>query len=157
MKKFKNLDITKCNIGIAHTAIFSGPSSCGKTQKVLDLIEGEYRHHFEDIVILCPTLRWNSTYLERRFTWRDDYVFPIEPKGNLLENIKTSQNIKKLSALFSGEEKLFVVDDVIADGIAPAGTALKIETFIFLKFFWLDLRLHAVTNSLPCPVTTQYL
>ena len=41
--------------------------------------------------------------------WKDDYVFPVEPKGNLL------QIIEKLSALFSGEETLFVVDDVIAD------------------------------------------
>ena len=40
----------------AHTAIFSGPTGCGKTKRVLDLIEHEYRHHFENIVILCPTL-----------------------------------------------------------------------------------------------------
>ena len=93
----------------SHTAIFSGPTGCGKTQSVLDLIEKEYRHTFDNIVILCPTLRWNSTYLERGWIWRDDYVFPIEPKGNLLGIIG------KLSALFAGEDTLFVVDDVIAD------------------------------------------
>ena len=27
-----------------HTAIFPGPSSCGKAQRLLDLIEKEYRH-----------------------------------------------------------------------------------------------------------------
>ena len=36
-----------------HTAIFSGPTSCGKTQRVLDLLEDEYRNYFENIVILC--------------------------------------------------------------------------------------------------------
>ena len=92
-----------------HTAIFSGPTSCGKTQRVLDLIEIEYNQHFENVIILCPTLRWNKTYLERGYIWKDDDVYPIEPKGNLFELIE------KLSLRFSGEETLFVVDDVIAD------------------------------------------
>ena len=48
-----------------HTAIFSGPTGYGKTQRVLDLIEKEYKAYFENIVILCPTLRWNRTYLDR--------------------------------------------------------------------------------------------
>ena len=93
----------------AHTAIFSGPTSCGKTQKVLDLIEKEYKHHFENIVILCPTLRWNKTYLERSWIWKDGYIFVFEPKRNLFELIE------KLSELFSGEETLFIVDDMISD------------------------------------------
>ena len=92
-----------------HTAIFTGPTSCGKTHRVLDLLEHEYRDHFENIVILCPTLRWNKTYLERAWIWKDDDVFPAEPKGNLFEIIE------KLSTKFSGEETLFVVDDMIAD------------------------------------------
>ena len=92
-----------------HTALFSGPTSCGKTRRVLDLLETEYKHHFENIVILCPTLRWNQTYLERPFIWKEDYVFCIEPKGNLFEIIA------KFGSLFSGEETLFIVDDIIAD------------------------------------------
>ena len=92
-----------------HTAIFSGPTSCGKTQRVFDLIEKEYKHHFENIVILCPTLRWNKTYLERSWIWKDDYIFVFEPKRNLF------QLIEKLSELFSGEETLFIVDDMISD------------------------------------------
>ena len=92
-----------------HTSIFSGPTSCGKTQKVLDLIEKEYKHHFENIVILCPTLRWNKTYLERSWIWKDDYIFVFEPKRNLFELIE------KLSELFSGKETLFIIDDMISD------------------------------------------
>ena len=92
-----------------HTAIFLGPTGCGKTQRVLDLIEKEYRHNFDSIVILCPTLRWNETYLERSWILADDYVFCFEPRGNLFEIIE------KLSTLFSGEKTLFIVDDMIAD------------------------------------------
>jgi len=92
-----------------HTAIFSGPTSCGKTKRVLDLIEQEYKGHFNNIVILCPTLRWNKTYLDRPWIWSDNYVFLVVPNGNLF------QVIEKLSKMFSGEETLFIVDDLIAD------------------------------------------
>jgi len=34
-----------------HTPIFSGPTSCGKTQQMLDLIEQKYKGHFDNIVI----------------------------------------------------------------------------------------------------------
>ena len=40
-------------------------------------------------MIVCPTLRWNKTYLERAWIWKDDYVFPVEPRGNLLQIIET--------------------------------------------------------------------
>ena len=92
-----------------HTAIFSGPTGCGKTQRVLDLIEHEYRDHFENIVILCPTLRWNETYLGRSWVWKDDYVFVLEPRANLFEIIE------KLSSMLSSEKTLFIIDDMIAD------------------------------------------
>ena len=93
----------------AHTSIFSGPTNCGKTQLVLDLIEIQYLYHFNNIIILCPTLRWNRTYLETPWIWKDDYVFLFEPKDNLFDLLE------KLGNLFSGEETLFIVDDMIAD------------------------------------------
>ena len=99
------LDVVKT----AHTAIFSGPTACGKTRAVLDLIQKEYRGHFENIVILCPTIRWNKTYLERSWIWKDSFVFCIEPKDKLFEWIE------KLSRLLVGEETLFIIDDCIAD------------------------------------------
>jgi len=92
-----------------HTATFSGPTSCGKTQRMLDLIEQEYKRHFDNIVILCPTLRWNKTYLDRPWIFSDDYVFLEVPNGNLF------QVIEKLSKMLSEEETLFIVDDVIAN------------------------------------------
>ena len=92
-----------------HTAIFSGPTDCGKTKRVLDLIESEYRNHFENIVILCPTLRWNQTYKQRPWISTDTHVFCIEPGKRLFDWIET------LSKLFAKEETLFIVDDIISD------------------------------------------
>lgn len=76
---------------------------------MLNLLEGAYRGHFENIVILCPTLRWNKTYLERAWLWSDNFVFCIEPGERLFEWLC------ELSRLFTGEETLFIVDDIIAD------------------------------------------
>ena len=45
-----------------HTALFVAPTGVGKTQLALNLLENEYRNHFDFIVIICPTLRYNSTY-----------------------------------------------------------------------------------------------
>jgi len=100
-----------------HTAIFSGPTSCGKTQRVLDLLESEYRHHFDNVVVLCSTLRWNSTYLERDWIWKDDYIFCIEPKSpsGSAGADKLFDWIERLSKILSSEDTLFIVDDMIAD------------------------------------------
>ena len=80
---------------------------------VLSTIEHYHRsapgRNFENIIILCSTLSVNKTYLERAWIRKDNCVFLFEPRGNLFEIIE------KLSLRFSGEETLFVVDDVIAD------------------------------------------
>ena len=92
-----------------HTTIFSGPSGCGKTLKVLDLIQNEYKNHFDNIIIICSTLRWNKTYKDRTWIWQDPCIFCINPKDRLFDWVKL------LSNLFENEETLFIVDDVIAD------------------------------------------
>ena len=48
-----------------HTTIFTGQTGCGKTHLVLDLIEKEYKKHFDYIVVICSTLRINKTYHAR--------------------------------------------------------------------------------------------
>ncbi|XP_057303345.1 uncharacterized protein LOC130640803 [Hydractinia symbiolongicarpus] len=92
-----------------NTEIFTGPTSCGKTQRVLNLLENEYKTKYHNIVILCPTLKWNKPCLERATLWRDEYVFLIDPKEQLFEWIQ------KLSSLLADKKSIFVVDHVIAD------------------------------------------
>ena len=61
------------------------------------------------IVIIYPTLRYNSTYKNRSWVWNDPDVIPIEP-GNQLYYL-----IEKISNLLAGNKTLFLIDDIIAD------------------------------------------
>ena len=92
-----------------HTALFVAPTGVGKTHLALSLLENEYRNHFDFIVIICLTLRYNSTYKSRGWVWNNPDVIPIEP-GNQLYHL-----IEKISNLPTGSVTLFLIDDIIAD------------------------------------------
>ena len=92
-----------------HTSMFIGQAGCGKTHLVLELIEKEYKKHFDYIAIICPTLRENSTYHAKEWMKDNDKVWLVEPKENLY------QWSKKLSGLLRFFEVLFIVDDIIAN------------------------------------------
>ena len=89
-----------------HTALFVAPTGVGKTHLALSLLETEYRNHFDFIVIICPTLRYNSTYKNRSWVWNDPDVIPIEPGNNLY------YLIEKISNLLTGNKTLFLIDDI---------------------------------------------
>ena len=93
----------------SHTALFVAPTGVGKTHLALSLLETEYRNHFDFIVIICPTLRYNSTFKNRNWVWNDPDVIPIEP-GNQLYYL-----IEKISNLLACDKTLFLFDDIIAD------------------------------------------
>ena len=92
-----------------HTALFVAPTGVGKTHLALNLLENEYRNHFDFIVIICTTLRYNSTYKNRSWVWNDLDVIPIEP-GNQLDYL-----LEKDSNLLAGDKTLFLIDDIIAN------------------------------------------
>ena len=92
-----------------HTTIFTGPTGCVKTQLVLDLIEKGYRKHFDYIIIISPTLRWNKTNHSRDWIKNDNKVWLIEP------NDKLYQWTEKLSQMLACSEALFIIKDIIAD------------------------------------------
>ena len=92
-----------------HTALFIAPTGVGKMQLASDLIESEDRHHFDFIVIICPTLEHNETYKSRGWVWNDPDVIPIELDNNLY------YLIEKISKMLAGSKTLFLIDDIIAD------------------------------------------
>ena len=92
-----------------HTVLFLAPTGVGKTHLALSLLENEYRHHFNFIVIICPILEHNETYKSRCWVRNNPDVIPIEP-GNQLYYL-----IEKISKLLAGSATLFLIDDIIAD------------------------------------------
>ena len=92
-----------------HSALFKAPTGVGKPHLALSLLETEYRNHFDFIVIICPTLRYNSTYKNRSWVWNDPDVIPIELGNNLYHLIE------KISNLLAGDKTLFLIDDISAD------------------------------------------
>ena len=73
------------------------------------MLENEYRNHFDFIVIICPTLKYNSTYKSQGWVWNDPDVIPIELGNNLYSLID------KISNLLAGSTTLFLIDDIIAN------------------------------------------
>ena len=59
---------------------------------VLELIEKEYNKHFDYIIIICPTLRANSTYHAKEWIKNNDKVWLVDPKDNLYNGLKFCQN-----------------------------------------------------------------
>ena len=92
-----------------HTALFIAPTGVGKTHSALNLLEREYKNHFNFIVIICLMLKHNETYRSRKWVWTDPEVILIEP-GNQLYYW-----IEKIGNLLAGSKTLFLIDDIIAD------------------------------------------
>lgn len=61
---FANLFCIKMFVKKPCTALFVGPMGCGKTKMVFHLLAGEFKGHFEYVMALCSTLRWNKTYFD---------------------------------------------------------------------------------------------
>ena len=57
-----------------HSAMFVGVTAFGKTEFLLRLLETVYKNNFEFIVILCPTILDNTTYLSRKWILDDKNV-----------------------------------------------------------------------------------
>ena len=107
-----------------HTALFVAPIGVGKTRPALDLLENEYFHHFNFIVIICPTRAHNETYKSRGWVLTDHEVIQIEP-GNSLYYL-----IEKISNLLAGYKTLFLIDDIIADEALDKRRQLLLELAI---------------------------
>ena len=104
------------------TALFIAPVGVGKMHLALNLLENEYKNHFDFIIIICPTLAHNETYKSRGWVWNDPEVIPIEP-GNQLYYL-----IEKISKLLDGSKTLFLIDDITDEALDKRlSTAVRIS------------------------------
>ena len=73
--------MTKMFMKEPHTALFVAPTGVGKTQLALDLLDSEYKSHFDYILVIYPALAHNETYRSRGWFLTDPRVILVEP-GN---------------------------------------------------------------------------
>ena len=93
------------------SAMSVGVTACRKTEFLLKPLEIVYKNHFEFIVILCPTILDNKTYLSRKWIFDDKNVFIVhDVEGKLNEWIKLFKNTLKC------HQTLFIIDDCSAEG-----------------------------------------
>ena len=94
-----------------HSAMFVGVTACDKTKFLLKLLETIHKNYFESIVILCPTISDNKTYLSRKWIFDDNNVFIVcDVEGKLNEWIKLFKSVLKC------HQTLFIIDDCSAEG-----------------------------------------
>ena len=103
----------------AHAAIICGATDCGKTEFTLILLETEYKQFFKYIIIICPTWRYNQTYLKRKWLFNDPnqvyLVNPNMPKEFAPKSKDPLNDTLKVIFEFIGKldksQVLFLVDD----------------------------------------------
>ena len=104
----------------AHSAIICGATDCGKTEFTLNLLETEYKQFFKYIIIICPTWRYNKTYLKRKWLFNDpDHVFVVDRKELFSKSIDPLNDTLKVFFESIGKldksQVLFLVDDCSAE------------------------------------------
>ena len=78
----------------------------GKTEFLLRLLETVYKNHFEFIVILCPTILDNKTWI-----FDDKNVFIVcDVEGKL------NKWIRLFKSTLKSHQTLFIIDDCSAEG-----------------------------------------
>jgi Cdc6-like AAA superfamily ATPase len=85
-----------------------GMTGSGKTQFLLDMLETEYNRVFDYIIIVCPTMEWNTTYIN----WShlsDHGVIQIPCSQEMINHV-----LKAVSTIFRGTNTLIIVDDCAA-------------------------------------------
>ena len=92
-----------------HTALFVAPTGVTKTQLALDLLKQEYFNHFDFIVIICTTLRYNAAYRSRNWFWTDADIIMTKP-GNCLYDF-----VEKIGNILAGSKTLILINNIIAD------------------------------------------
>ena len=91
--------------------IIVGMTACGKTHYLLDMLEKEYKNHYDYIFIVCPTFKRNKTYRNWKYI-EDPDIFALNCKHDMVEN--TLQTITELMVDDDNEtttNSLIILDD----------------------------------------------
>ena len=101
--------------------IIVGMTACGKTHYLLKILEENYMNHFDFIVIICPTFKYNKTY--QNWNYLDDSeVFPIVCEHDEVEN-----KLQSVAKIARGSNTLIILDDCAASQTVKNRTLMLIR------------------------------
>jgi len=92
---------------IPFNCIITGPTNCGKTRYLIEMLRKYFRYAFSYIVLICPTYKDNRTY--RNFAKRDKRFIVLSPSASNSEEIDSL--LHDLVTYFSETNTLFILDD----------------------------------------------
>ena len=96
--------------------IILGTTGCGKTFCPFELLEKEYKNHFDYIYLVCPTFSFNKTYQNWSYVNDPDFVI-IDCGHDQVEYF-----LRPISFVAPGTNSLIILDDV------ASGQAVKNRT-----------------------------
>ena len=97
--------------------IIVGMTSCGKTFYLLKLLETDYKNHFENIFLVCPTFVHNKTYQEWKFVNDKDFiVIPCDQDD-------IEYYLKKVVNCTEGTNSLIILDDCVSSQVVKNRTS----------------------------------
>lgn len=106
---------------IPFNILICGATCCGKTRCMLEMLERDYKGEFEFIIIICPTLLYNTTYHEWKY-FHDPDLLAINCEQDDIETI-----LKHVVNVYRGTRTLIILDDV------ASSTAVKKRTSELVK------------------------
>ena len=80
-------------------------TGCGKTFFLLELLETEYKKHFENIFVVCPTFAHNRTYREWKYV-TDECFFAIT-----CDHDEVERYLREVTSYAKETNSLIVLDD----------------------------------------------
>ena len=83
-------------------------TACGKTHYLLNILEQDYKNHFEYIFIVCPTLEDNKTYQNWKYL-NDPDVFELACAHDEVEKI-----LQDIVNFAKNTNSLIILDDCAA-------------------------------------------
>ena len=87
--------------------IIVGMTACGKTQYLLNMLEKEYKNHYDYIFIVCPTLE-DKTYQQWKYL-PDPDVYELPVAHDNVENI-----LRDITNYAKNTNSLIILDDCAA-------------------------------------------
>ena len=88
--------------------IILGMTACGKTHYLLEMLEKEYKNHFDYIFIVCPTLKDNKTYQQWKYlTDPGVYALPVDH-----DNVDNT--LREIKCFAKNTNSLIIIDDCAA-------------------------------------------